>query len=166
MPPICCLSKHRQASHKFSGIARSSLLQIQDLCVDVPVSTPVTLTKRGWNDLRQNTHPHSSQLRMPGHHIHLMPSFRWHLCSISPAWLLYCWASAGSCAAYGCCQWLQDRQSELLRSRTCSNYLAGWTKEQCNQSTFPIKNVKPRWTITPGCLCVLDQKFSEQLQWL
>ena len=35
-----------------------------------------------------------------------------------------------------------------------------------NQLTFPIEYVKLRRTITPGCLFILDQKFSEQLQCL
>ena len=37
---------------------------------------------------------------------------------------------------------------------------------ETNPSTFPIKNVKLKQTITPGCLYVSDQKFLEQIQCL
>ena len=43
---------------------------------------------------------------------------------------------------------------------------AGHSDSESNASTFPIENVKLRRTITPVCLSVSDQKFSEQLQCL
>ena len=35
-----------------------------------------------------------------------------------------------------------------------------------NQSTFPIQNVKLRWTVIPCCLFVSDHKLLEQFQCL
>ena len=80
MPPICWLSKHRQAS-------QWSLLQDQaccwSLCGCANEQTSYA-TQRRWNDFGQNKHPHSCQVRMPGLHVYLIPCIRWHLCSIGP----------------------------------------------------------------------------------
>ena len=42
----------------------------------------------------------------------------------------------------------------------------GMARRWFNPSTFPSENVELRRTITPGCLLVSDQKFSEQLHCL